>query len=300
MYATKVSERVYLLDTYALGQPGTVGAYVIKGPKPTLVDCGYATSYESVLAGLAEVGVMPSDVRYLVPTHVHLDHAGAAGRLLKEMPNAEVISHENGVQHLVDPTRLMRSATKVFGEEIMRLYGAPDPIPAERVTAVGAEETLDLGDGLTATLVHSPGHAPHQLSVMLEDTKALLTADAVGIVYPGMKTLIPTTPPPSLNPGELIASVNSLKQMGPEELLVPHYGTRRDVAEVFELTSEKVQSWVDKVGAMVKRNMSLDEASEVMEAEVRSETGPVELPIYAKVSIRTSVMGIMHYFEKNA
>ncbi len=300
MYATKVSERVYMLDTYALGQPGTVSAYLVRGPKPTLVDCGYASSYENVLAGLAEVGVMPTDVRYLVPTHVHLDHAGAAGRLLKEMPNAEVIAHERSVPHLVDPGRLIESSTRVFGPVIMGLYGTPDPIAAGRVTAIGKEATLDLGDGLSATLVHSPGHAPHQISVLLDQTKAMLTADAVGIVYPGMKALIPTTPPPSFNPTELVATIGSLRQMSPSELLVPHFGAREDVEWVFDSTTVLVQQWLDRVKALWKNGMSLDAASEVMEGEVIRDAGVSELPIYAKVSIRTSVMGIIHYLEKNA
>jgi glyoxylase-like metal-dependent hydrolase (beta-lactamase superfamily II) len=299
LYATKVSERVYMLDTYALGQPGTVGAYLVKGPKPALVDCGYASSYESVLAGLAEAGVMPTDVRYLIPTHVHLDHAGAAGRLLKEMPNAEVVAHERSAPHLADPRRLVESSTRVFGEEIMRLYGAPEPIPAGRITPVGKESHLDLGDGLTATLMHSPGHAPHQISVLLDDTKALLTADAVGIVYPGMKTLIPTTPPPSFNPGELVASVELLRQTTPAELLVPHYGTRDDVGWVFDATVEKVTQWVARVRELTKKGMGLDDASEVMESDVRAEAGVEDLPIYAKVSVRTSVMGILQYLSKN-
>ncbi len=300
MYATKVSERVYMLDTYALGQPGTVSAYLVRGPKPTLIDCGYASSYENVLAGLAEVGVMPTDVRYLVPTHVHLDHAGAAGRLLKEMPNAEVIAHERSVPHLIDPARLIESSTKVFGPVIMGLYGTPDPIPAERVTAVGKEASLDLGDGLSATLIHSPGHAPHQISVALDQTKAMLTADAVGIVYPGMKALIPTTPPPSFKPTELVATIGSLRQMSPSELLVPHFGARKDVDWVFDRTTVLVRQWVDRVKALWKNGMSLDSASGVMEGEVIRDAGVSELPIYAKVSIRTSVMGIIHYLEKNA
>jgi len=299
VYATRVSERVYLLDTYALGQPGTVGAYLIKGPKPTLVDCGYASSWENVLAGMAEVGVMPTDLRYLVPTHVHLDHAGAAGRLLREMSNAEVIAHERSVPHLVDPTRLIESSTKVFGRAIMDLYGSPQPVPQGRVTAVGKESHLDLGDGLTATLMHSPGHAPHQISVMLDDTKALLTADAVGIVYPGMRSMIPTTPPPSFNPAELVSTVGSLRQTTPSELLVPHFGTRKDVDWVFDKTSELVKAWVDKVKELWKRKASLDEAAEVMQREVEREAGVDDLAIYAKVSVRTSVMGIMHYLDKN-
>jgi len=297
MYATRVSERVYLLDTYALGQPGTVSAYLVKGPKPTLIDCGYASSYESVLAGMAEVGVVPSDVRYLIPTHVHLDHAGAAGRLLREMPNAEVMAHERSVPHLVDPTRLIESSTKVFGPVIMGLYGTPEPIPAGRVTAVGKEAHVDLGEGLNATLIHTPGHAPHQISIVLEQTKTLFTADAVGIVYPGTKALIPTTPPPSFNPTELVSTISSIRQTTPKELLVPHFGARKDVDWVFDRTTELVLSWVDQVKALWKRKMSLDEATEVMEGEVAKDAGISELPIFAKVSVRVSVMGIIHYLE---
>ena len=299
MYATKVSERVYMLDTFALGQPGTVGAYLVKGPKPTLIDCGYSSSYENVLAGLAEAGVMPTEIRYLIPTHVHLDHAGAAGRLLREMPNAEVIAHERSVPHLVDPTRLIESSTKVFGPMIMGLYGTPEPIPARRVTAVGKETHLDLGEGLSATLIHTPGHAPHQISIVLDQTKVMFTADAVGIVYPGMKALIPTTPPPSFNPTELVSTIASIRQTTPKELLVPHFGARKDVEWVFDRSTELVQRWVEQVEGLWKRKMSLDEAAEVMEGEVTRDAGITELPIMAKMSVRVSVMGIMHYLDKN-
>jgi len=299
MYATRISERVYMLDTYALGMPKTVGAYLIKGPKPALVDCGYATSYENVLKGLAEAGVMPTDMRYLIPTHVHLDHAGAAGLLLKEMPNATVVAHERGVPHLVDPSRLVESSTKVFGENIMRLYGLPEPIPEERITSVGKESTIDLGEGLHVTLIHTPGHAPHQISVVLDERKAMLTADAVGIVYPGMKALIPTTPPPSFNPTELVATVKSIRQTRPAQLLVPHFGARDDVEWVFDRTAELVPLWVERVKGLWKKEISLDEASEVMEGEVAKEAGTAELPAYAKISVRTSVMGIIHYLSKN-
>lgn len=297
-YSTRLAERVYMLDTYALGQPQAVAAYVIKGPKVALVDCGYATSFDSVLEGLAELGITPSDVRYLIPTHVHLDHSGAAGHLIKEMPNAEVIAHEKAVPHLADPTRLLESATKVFGEAIMQLYGAPLPIPQSRITAVGKETHLDLGDGMMATLIHTPGHAPHQISMMLDEERDLLTADAVGIVYPGLKTVIPTTPPPSFDPDQLVSTVRSLEQMSPARLLTPHFGPRSDAGYVFENTKEKVTKWVRDVGDMKGRGASVDDASEAMELRVAAESGVKDLPIYAKVSIRTSVMGIMHYLNR--
>ena len=298
MYAKRISEKIYLLDTYALGIPGTVGAYLLKGPKPALVDCGYASSYEAVLKGLAEVGVMPSDVRYIIPTHVHLDHAGAAGRLLREMPNAEVLAHERGVPHLIDPTKLVESSTRVFGESIMALYGLPEPIAAERVTGVGAEAHLDLGDGLTVTLMHSPGHAPHQISVLVDGARSLLTADAVGIVYPDLKALIPTTPPPSFDPSQLVATVATLRQTSPAELLLPHFAARKDVEWVFDRTAELVESWVRQVSRMRKQNVGLDQAAESMEKTVAADAGVEGLPVYARVSVRTSVMGILHYLEK--
>ncbi|MGD1055711.1 MAG: MBL fold metallo-hydrolase [Nitrososphaerales archaeon] len=299
MYATKVSERVYVLDTYALGHQSSVGAYVITGPKVTLVDCGYASSYQNVLAGLAELGVMPSDVRYIVPTHVHLDHAGAAGHLAREMPNAKVVAHERSVPHLADPTKLIESATRVFGEATMGLYGLPEPVPPDRMTPMDKELHLDLGDGLAVTLIHSPGHAPHQVSIMLDGTKSLFTADAVGIVYPGMKTLIPTTPPPSFDPNQLVSTLRSLRQLGATRLLTPHFGARADVDHVFDSTEEKVTRWVRDVGDMKGRGADVDEATEAMQLRVEREAGVSELPIYAKVSIRVSVMGIMHYLSRN-
>ena len=300
MYASKVSEGVYLLDTLALGQRGTVGVYVIKAEKTALVDCGYASSYHNVLSGLAEIGIAPGDVRYIIPTHVHLDHAGAAGHLMRSMPNAQLLVHERGAPHLIDPTRLLESATSVFGEAIMELYGRPVPVPTERVVPVGKEMQLDLGNGSTAALIHAPGHAPHQVAVLLERANVLLAADAVGIVYPGLNTLIPTTPPPSFDPKELVATVGQLEQTTPRKLLVPHFGARDDALHVFDDTRARVLQWVREVGDLRRKGIGLEEASEAMASKVLAEAQVDELPVYARVSVRTSVMGIMHYLEKNA
>jgi glyoxylase-like metal-dependent hydrolase (beta-lactamase superfamily II) len=299
VYATKVTDRVYLLDTMALGRAGMVSAFAIKGPKVTLVDCGYASSYENVLAGLKEIGVAPSDVRYLIPTHVHLDHAGAAGRLLRKMPNAEVISQKRGTPHLIDPTKLIESATMLFGKAIVELYGRPEPIPAGRITSVGEEMHLDLGAGMTATVIHVPGHAPHQVAVMLDAKRVLLTADAVSVAYPEMKVMIPTTPPPSFHPSTLVASAEQLRQTDPSVLLLPHFGVRKDVDFVFENTRTGVLDWVRVVGDL-RKTKSPDEITDEMVSRVASEEGADDLPLHVKVTIRTSVLGIIHYLDKNA
>ena len=300
MYTTKVGDGIYLIDTVALGHSNTVGAYVVKGAKTAVVDTGYASTYENVLRGLAEVGVSPSEVDFVIPTHVHLDHAGASGHLMGRMPNAKLIAHERAVPHLADPGRLIESATRVFGKEIIGLYGIPTPVPRERMTAVGEEMSLDLGNGMSATLLHSPGHAPHQISVMLERQKVLLTGDAVGVMYPGTKLLIPTTPPPSLEPSVLLDTVDRLSQLAPRTLLVPHFGAKDDPEFAFESTRRKMEEWIGKIRSMRNAGMGFDEIAESMVADVAAEAGIVELPVYAQLLVRTSTMGIHHYLEKNA
>ncbi len=291
---------MFLLDTHALGNSGTVAVYVLKGTKVAMVDCGYASSYEVVLQELTEIGISPSEVRYLIPTHVHMDHAGATGHLLKHMPKAEVIAHERAVPHLVDPSRLIQSATSIFGEELVQSYGQPLPIQQQKITAVGQETHLDLG-GLTLTAMHSPGHAPHQISVLVDEEKLLLSADAVGIVYPNIPTMIPTTPPPSLDPPRLAETISKLSQLDSRKLLVPHYGIRDDVVNVLETTKNKTAAWLSKVRELRKNGVSLDEMVEEFQREVVSESGLTteDFPRYARLSIRITLMGMLQYFEKN-
>jgi glyoxylase-like metal-dependent hydrolase (beta-lactamase superfamily II) len=298
--ASRVTDSVFLIDTVALGSRKTVAAYVLKGSKIALVDCGYASSAETVLGGLLELGIPPSEVDYLVPTHVHLDHAGAAGYLLPHMPKAKVIAQERGVPHLVDPTRLIDSATRVFGKEFIDAYGRPTAIERERILPVGEELHVDLG-GISFTAIHSPGHAPHQISVFVEREKVLVSADAVGIVYPSLSLLIPTTPPPSLDPLELGRTTGRLAQLDARTLLAPHFGVRTDVAAVLEETRTRTDEWVARVRSLRNAGSSLDEVSAALRKDVVAQSGIEEasLPTYADISIRASAMGILHYLEKN-
>src|SRR5207249_139012 len=241
-----------------------------------------------------EHGISPSEVRYVIPAHVHLDHGGGTGYLLKKMPRAQVFAHEEAVKHLVDPSRLIESATEVFGKFIMEAYGLPAPVPSERVTAVGDETNLELGDGLSATVLYAPGHAPHQVALMVEREKILFTADSVGIVYPDLRSMIPTTPPPSFEPEKLLATVNLLERVGAKSLLVPHFGVRKDVLEVFEATKKKTMEWLSLVRDMRKGGTEFEAAVERMMVLAAREAGvhPDEWPVYARVSVRTTVMGM--------
>lgn len=297
MRISSVGEGVYLIDTMALGQKATVGVYLVKDRKNALIDCGYASSYMNVLQAIGEVGVRPEEMHYIIPTHVHLDHGGATGHLAQVMKNAEVIAHEKAAPHLVDPERLVTSATEVFGKKVVESYGLPLPVEQSRIRVVGEEMQLSLGKK-TLVIMHAPGHAPHQVSVSVEGTGILVTADSVGIIYPDVKAMIPTTPPPSFDPGTLISTLKKLGQNSPKLLLMPHFGARSDAKNVFEKTEEKVIQWVERVREMRNRGYTLEQIQNEMERSVMEEAGLASLPPYARLSIRTSLLGIMKYLEK--
>jgi glyoxylase-like metal-dependent hydrolase (beta-lactamase superfamily II) len=289
-----------MVDTVGLGNPNTVAVYVVKGSRKTaVIDCGYASSYGNVMQGLRQLGIEPSRVDYLIPTHVHLDHAGAAGHLVRHMPRAKVIAHERAVPHLVDPTKLVESATSVFGEKLVQMYGKPMPVDKNKIAAVGAESHFDLGN-VTLTTLHAPGHAPHQISVLLEEERLLFSADAVGIVFPGFPTLIPTTPPPSLDPVKLAETLEMLRQTDPKMLLVPHFGVRKDVNLVLDRTKEKVDQWVQEVSRLNAMHMAPEQIVEQLRRMITAETGirASDFPGYASVPIRTSVLGILTFLKR--
>lgn len=300
MVSSRITSRAFIIDTLGLGNSSTIAVYVVKGGRKTaVIDCGYASSYGNVMQGLRQVGVEPARVDYLIPTHVHLDHAGAAGHLIRYMPRAKVIAHERAVPHLVDPTRLVESAASLFGERLVQMYGKPLPIDKNKITAVGEESHLDLG-GATLTTLHAPGHAPHQISVLYEEEHLLFSADAVGMVFPSFPTLLPATPPPSLDPVSLVRSLEMLRQTDAKMILVPHYGVRKDVGLVLDRTKEKTEQWVREVTRLNDAHMAPELIVEELRRRITEETGMrvTDFPGYVNVLIRVSVLGILAYLKR--
>jgi glyoxylase-like metal-dependent hydrolase (beta-lactamase superfamily II) len=297
MVSSRITDRVSMIDTVGLGNPSAIAVYVVRGDRKTaVIDCGYASSNQRVMEGLRELGVDLGSVDYLIPTHVHLDHAGAAGHLITHMPRAKIVAHERAVPHLIDPTKLIESATSVFGEKLIEMYGRPLAIVKEKIEAVGEESHIDLG-GASLTTLHSPGHAPHQISILLEEEHLLFSADAVGMVFPSFPTLIPTTPPPSLDPVKLFRSLEMLGQTGARMLLVPHYGVRGDVDPVLEMTKAKTEEWIREVTRLDEMHMTQEGIVDEMRKKLVSETGiPMgSFPSYVNVPMRASVLGIITY-----
>lgn len=302
MSVSKVADSVYLIDTLAYNERQAVACYLVRSrDKIAIIDTGYASTYLNVLIALAHLRITPERVNYIIPTHVHLDHSGATGHLAEIMKNAKIIAHEKAFKHLVDPTRLVESAKTIFGEEKVKYFGIPKPIEAERIEVVKDELEINMGD-LTLTCIYAPGHAPHQISVLVREKNILITADSVGIIYPILGYMIPTTPPPQFDPEQAINTVENLSSFNPKTLLLPHFGLRDDPSRVFEETKLKINQWIEEVRNLSKETKDPNLIASKLAKKVANESGFSEeaLPYYAKQSIYVSVLGILNYLSKKS
>lgn len=296
---TRVSEHVYMIDTEALGRRGAVAAYLVVGEEErAAVDVGYASSLETLLEGYREAGVEPSELRYIVPTHLHLDHAGAAGQLVKLSQRALVLAHPRAVKHLVNPSRLIASVREVYGGRV-EMFGEVLPIEAGRVRGVEDGETVDLG-GVKLRFIHAPGHAYHQITVFVEEDGALATGDAVSMKYPDFPVQVPTTPPPSYNYPEAVKTLKKLSRLEGRIVLRPHFGPHPWTDKYFQDQLEFLGWWRKIVEDLVERGLMEDEAlKEVMRIfGERSRVKPEEFPPHVVSGLTLSYRGMRLHLEK--
>src|SRR5690606_14790936 len=233
---------VAVIDTLHHGHPGTIGVFVVDLPRGgrALVESGPGVTVPEVLAGLAALGLEPRDVTHLLLTHIHLDHAGAAGALAG-LTGATVYVHEVGAPHLVDPSRLMASAFRVYGDALRHLWGEMVPLPQAHVVAVRDGDVLDVG-GLAVRVAHTPGHASHHVSYLLPDG-TLFCGDSAGVVLPGASVIRPALAPPELDI-ELKEEV-ARKQLAlePSRLVLSHFGPVPDAKAHLSAYPEVMRAW---------------------------------------------------------
>lgn len=296
----KISDGVVLIDTLAAGTTGLVASYLIRGNRSALVDAGYPSSANSVLGELQVLGGA-SQVDFLIPTHVHLDHTGSIGYLAEAMPNARVLVNEHGLKHLVDPSKLVETAARLFGDKAMSQYGIPRPLPRERLQAVGELYRLDLGAGKTLRIFYTPGHAWHHMSIFLENERFLFTGDAVGVRYPGFSFPIPATPPPGFDEEQYLKTLAGFMDMDSAALLLPHFGPVRENVQAFlETNAQMIRRWGSVAAEAVKTEQSLDRIFEAFMADVvdRSGIAREEIPDHVTRSVKLSAMGYQTYEQE--
>jgi glyoxylase-like metal-dependent hydrolase (beta-lactamase superfamily II) len=240
----QIAPGIQQIDTLLGGLEQLTAGFLIAGPQPALVETGSQSSAATVRDALTAAGVGAHDLRWLIVTHIHLDHAGAVGDLAREFPNATVVVHEKGARHLVDPTRLIDSAARVYGPLLDGLYGRLTPVPSERVIAAGDRYRVDIGDGRALVMIDSPGHAKHHQAVLDEQTGTLMVGDAVGVQLPGLGELRPATPPPDFDMELAIASLHRFSELRPELLVLTHYGPVADAQQTLVEAEDAMRRWV--------------------------------------------------------
>lgn len=207
--------------------------FIVRDGHVALVDTGTLHSVPHILATLAELGLGPETVEYVIATHVHLDHAGAAGALLACCPNARLVVHPKGARHLIDPAKLMAGSIAVYGEELFhQLYGDIIPAPAERVIEADDGHRIDF-HGRVLTFIDTPGHARHHFCIHDSVSNSIFTGDTFGISYREFDVganenarpfIFPTTTPVQFEPEALHASIERLLALNPTAAYLTHYG----------------------------------------------------------------------------
>ncbi len=234
----EVAPQISMIDTLLGGMEGVTASYLVAGESVALVDPGARTSAGAVREALAAAGLGPDDLRWIVLTHVHLDHCGATGILAAAFPRATVVVHRRGARHLAEPARLVAGTAAVHGPR-WSLYGGLDRTPAERITAAEDGHRVDLGGGRALRMVATPGHARHHMAVLDEVTGTVVAGDALGVSL-GDGGLYPVLPPAEVDLAAGHASLRRLAEIAPERLCLTHYGPVADPMEAIDLAHRQL------------------------------------------------------------
>jgi glyoxylase-like metal-dependent hydrolase (beta-lactamase superfamily II) len=272
------------IDLHHLGNERAIGVYLLETPDgPALFDCGPTSTLAALKTGLAQRGLAPTDVRHLLLSHIHLDHAGAAGVLVRENPGLQVHVHERGAKHLVDPSRLEASARRLYGELFDPLWGELAPIPEANVHVVG-DETLGFETFPT------PGHAWHHVSYLGADG-TLYAGDAAGVRIPPATYVRPPTPPPDIDVEQWLLTIDEIERRTPQRLALIHFGVVEDVADHLGALRQELARFAEIVGR--------DVSAEEFEREAQEAVPPAERAIYEQsIPLWQCYQGLRRYWDK--
>ena len=263
--------RIEIVDLNFLGAEEIIASFLLLGEgSAAIVETGPTTCLDSLAGGLKEHGVAFEDVEQVFLTHIHLDHAGASGHLAELLPNAAFYVHEVGRPHLVDPSKLWKSATRIYGERMDALWGEARPVPEERLAVLSGGEELEAAGGVLAAR-YTPGHAYHHLAYLEPDTGALFAGDVAGIRLPGQSYVRPPTPPPEVDLEAWVRSIGEMRKIAPRSLCPTHFGRFDDVERHLGELEQRLQSWVLFVGERMEAGAGRDEIADELRQEGDAE-----------------------------
>jgi glyoxylase-like metal-dependent hydrolase (beta-lactamase superfamily II) len=289
-------------------KPRVASIYLLRqGDEVALIETGTCHSLANVLATLEALAIDPAQVKYVIPTHVHLDHAGGAGVMMQQFEQAQLIVHARGASHMIDPRRLVAGTIEVYGKDrFERLYGRIEPIAAERV--IVAEDLAKFSlEERELVFIDTPGHARHHFCIYDERSNGVFTGDTFGICYERMKSmprgLLPTTPPVQFDPPALRQSVARIMSFDPDRLYLTHYGELVDPGAQFESFNQ----WIDQYVSLCRQ---FDAASPDYETDLEQallqlimaalgDGHDAELQQALRNDISLNAHGLAHWRRKN-
>ncbi len=299
MHTELIGRNLYQVELETGGYKELIASFILCGKKPFLIESGPTNSVPKLLEALDELGIERKDVEYIAVTHVHLDHGGGAGTLLKYLPNAKVIVHPKGAPHIANPERLWPSSQSVLGP-VSDLFGKPEPVPENRIVTM-TSGTLDLGDGGKLTVLETPGHASHNLSFHESFNGGVFPGDAAGTYHPGWNVVVPTTPPPFYLETAL-ASLDKLISLNPTALYFSHFGKADDGVRRLKEYKEQLKLWAKIALEGVRNNQG---TKQICEAILKQD--PVmhrladyfsEHTVYSITVLDNSVGGFVEYAKR--
>jgi glyoxylase-like metal-dependent hydrolase (beta-lactamase superfamily II) len=268
---TRHPDGITAVDTEYI-RPGLAAAHIFQhGGGAAFVDVGTNYSVPHLLAALQELAIAPADVDYVFITHVHLDHAGGAGRLLQSLPAAQLVVHPRGAPHLIDPAKLIAASKVVYGEELYRqLYGELVPVAAERVITTADGQHFELR-GRPLQVLHTPGHALHHYCLVDLEHHNLFTGDTFGLSYRELDTAqgafgVPTTTPSQFDPAQLVASIDRLMATEPRAAYLMHYSRVTGLPAI----AASLKAQIPELAAMAVRHADAADPYAAIYADMRA------------------------------
>jgi glyoxylase-like metal-dependent hydrolase (beta-lactamase superfamily II) len=265
---------IEVIDTHMLGLAGITATYLIWGEQTALIETGPKSSVDHVLSGLESCGVASLD--WIIVTHIHLDHAGAAGTLAQRFPEARVAVHPVGAPHLIDPSKLWTSAARIYGDEMARMWGGVDAIAADRIHILEDGDSIDLG-GRTLTAIETPGHAYHHHAFLDDLSGTVFVGDALGVRLGDAGIVRPATPPPEFHLDKAVDSIARINSLGATAMWLTHFSRHDDggggsVAAVCEEAADGLRRWGSWVRAARSDGADdLDSAAAYVARRARAE-----------------------------
>lgn len=305
-----LGNNISFFDVFDLGMENRTGTYVIHDEKLTIVETSASPSIPYLLEGLKNLEIDPSEIHYIIVTHIHLDHAGGAGLLLKQCPNAKVIVHPRGFRHLIDPSRLISGARLVYGDDFDRLYNPIYPIPEDRLIVKQDAETLQLGKRIL-TFYDTPGHAKHHFSIHDSLSNGIFTGDTIGIYYQDVEEFdffLPSTSPNQFDPDDMLHSLKKIEELNVSHIYFGHFGKSNNPSLVYS----EIKKWLPvfvEIGKEIyleHKEMTIEELtpliSEKLVGKIKAYLSEKNIPnnhkVYTilKLDIDVCSMGLADYF----